>query len=130
MTETPNPKQVLAAESLATGATKAQAARNAGVNRATVTKWSQSAEFLSLVEAVKPGLAGEAVTGLHQLIPQSLQLLQGALEGSDVSVTRARIALDIIKAAAGIAQDKADAGPTDLERRLAQLDTEPDSRGD
>jgi len=127
-----NPKRVAAAQVLATGGTKAEAARFAGVDRATVSKWVKNPAFILLVEKIKPELSETAVKGLHDLIPQALSLLKDSL-GADSEITgsRARIALDIVKAAASIAQTETADGPTDLERRLAQLDAEDSGlRGD
>jgi len=109
-----DPKRKQAAEILASGGTQADAAKAVGVNRSTVMRWLKDPEFVESVDG-----RSDAAGGLTMLVPEALLLLQQALSG-DVSAARARIALDVIKAAAGL--NPVGAAEGTLISRIAELD--------
>jgi len=113
-------KKRKAIEVLVGGGTQAQAARAAGVNRSSIIRWLANPEF---VEAItEHDLTQGASIGLNSLVPEALRLLKQALDDDDVHAPRARIALDIVKAAAGLAPAGADTGT--LLSRIAELDAQ------
>lgn len=57
---------------------------------------------MEAVSAAKPGLAEQATSGLSDLVPQALQVLEDALSGKKVTAQMARVALDTVKAAANV----------------------------
>lgn len=95
-----------AADALAAGLSKAEAARQAGVDRATLTRWSREPAFQEAVDAARPDLAEQATKGLSDLVPQALQVIEDALTGKKVTAQMARVALDTVKAAANISGAK------------------------
>ena len=110
-----------AARALAAGANQASVARELGVDRATIGRWRKDPEFQAYVASVSAEASEEAVSGLTILVPQALRLIERALSGEDVPATRARVALDVVKAAASI--DKGSGGGSSaFEERLRELD--------
>lgn len=95
-------RKAKAASVLALTGNKAEAARQAGVDRATLTRWSREPAFQEAVDAARPGLAEQATSGLSDLVPQALAVLEDALSGKKVTAQMARVALDTVKAAANI----------------------------
>ena len=119
-----NPNWKPAATILALGGSRADAARAAKVKGSTITKWFKIPEFVDYIEQIKPELADLAVSGLTDLVPKALDMLKLSLEGEGIPAARARVALDIIKAAASVNNSsKTEQGSSgNLERRLAELD--------
>lgn len=93
-----------AAAALAAGRSQAQAAREAGVHRATVKRWMEDPEFMALVEEKAPAEQEvvQATKGLADLVPQALQVIEDALAGNQITPAAARVALDVIKTAAAL----------------------------
>ena len=114
-----DPRKKTAAESLAAGSSQAEAARQAGVNRSTVLRWLDDPEFQALLQEVDP--SSDALTGLGVLVPKALEMLNRAMTTGDIPATKARVALDIVKAAAGLKQGDP-GGESSLAQRLQQLD--------
>ncbi len=124
-------KKLKAARSLARGSTQAAAAREAGVDRATIGRWLKDQEFKEMVvtatdaeDSVEDPTV-EAERGLSRLVPQAERVLEEALAGADVSTQMARVALDIIKAARAL-EPKAGSGE-DGTPTLASLISELDA---
>lgn len=110
-----------AAEVLAGGGTQAAAAREAGVDRATVGRWLKDDEFRALVSQARGASQAEAAGGLSGLVGPSLKLLEDALFGEvPVPITKARLALDVVKAAASI-EKGSEAGGSQLADKLAAI---------
>lgn len=111
-----------AASMLAQGAKPADVARQIGVHRSQITRWQKDPEFQALVQAGAGEASEEAVTGLSMLVPEALKLLEQALRGEGkVTAQRARVALDVVKAAASI--DKGgDQASSDFGDKLRELD--------
>jgi hypothetical protein len=84
-----DPRQETAAWALAQGSTQIEAAREAHVDRATVTKWRRTEPFEHRVDELKLTLAekaeddpGEAAEqGLARLIPLAEAVIEAALKG-------------------------------------------------
>ena len=115
-----------AARALARGSTKAAAAREAGVDRATVGRWAKEPSFQDLI--LKAGEPTEdpkeqAVQGLQDLVPQALKVLEDALAGANISPQQQTVALNVIKAAKQFEPvlDE-DQGPSTLTSIIQELD--------
>ena len=111
-----------AVELLAAGVSQAEVARQLGVNKSTVYRWvraqrEQGAAEASLNPSDTPALnlQSEAASGLADLVPRALQLLEAALDGQ-IPASKARVALDIVKAAASVTGEKSGG---ELARRIA-----------
>jgi hypothetical protein len=123
-----NIKQMRAARALARGTTQAEAAREAGVDRATVARWLKLPEFAQLV--VTATSAGdsegdpteEAEKGLSRLVPQAEQVLEEALSGGNVTPSMAKVALDIIKAARALEPAAREEGTPTLHSLILEMD--------
>lgn len=116
-----------AARALARGETQAAAAREAGVDRATVTRWKKEAAFQDLVlKAGEPSEdpKEEAEKGLKDLVPIAMKVLEDALEGkTNVSPQQQTVALNVIKAAKQLEPAGAGAeGPSTLTTLLEAVD--------
>lgn len=98
------------------GKTQAEAARIVGVDRSTINRWLGDADFQDLLAEAD----SQDSQNLAHLIPQAYSLLERALAGEQVTVGRARIALDILKTASAV--EKAQSGESSFEKRLADLD--------
>src|SRR5215217_371309 len=94
-----------AARALANGSTQAAAAREAGVDRASIGRWVKEPAFHDMILKAKepePDAASpaEAVDrGLTARVEKALSVIDDALAGGNVSSSMARVALDVIKAA-------------------------------
>lgn len=125
-------RRIKAARSLAEGKSQATAARESGVNRSTIKRWLQDPTFQDLLLEQKELSAGpdalEAVAerGLGALVPQAIALLQQAITDGDVPAAKARVALDIVKAAATL--DKG-GGAEGVSGSLASIIERLDERG-
>ena len=118
-------KRVRAARALAAGSTKAAAAREAGVDPGTITKWLKDPAFADLMlRADEPAetLQEQAVQGLADLVPQALRTLKDALEGADISTQQQTVALNIIKAAKQLEPVATTEGPSTLAAAIAEID--------
>lgn len=119
-----------AARSLANGTTQAEAARQAGVDRATITRWKREPAFQDLILKAsepepEPDTPDEAAKkGLTARVEQALRVIDDALAGKDVSPQMARVALDVIKAAKTFEPQSsgAEEGPSTLTTLIASLD--------
>jgi len=118
------PNRDAAAKVLAAGGSQAAAAKAASVNRSTVLRWLEDADF---ADAAKPDLGDSATQGLADLVPKALELLERAMNKGDVPATKARVALDIVKAAANLKQ--AETGGGTLVERLREIEAR-DVQGD
>ena len=117
-----------AAKLLAARKSQSETARALGVNRSTIGRWQLEQEFVELVQRYRSDESEIADQGLAMLVPQALKLIEEALAGKDVSAARARVALDVIKAAASITKEEA--GTSTLETRLAELDARNPGQSD
>lgn len=123
--------KIRAARALANGSTQAAAARDAGVDRATVGKWVKTAEFKDMIlkardpdpEPETPSAAAEK--GLTARVDDALRVIDQALAG-DRSVTpqMATVALNVIKAAKTYEPQSSstDQGPSTLTSLIAEID--------
>lgn len=117
-----------AARALASGTTKAQAARDAGVDRATITRWAKEPAFQDLILQAQTPKDGDtpqqqATKGLHDLVPIAMRVLEDALNGADISPQQQTVALNVIKAAKQLEPiADADAGPSTLTTLIEELD--------
>lgn len=115
-----------AARALAHGETQAAAARQAGVDRATVTRWKDDPAFQDLV--LKAGEETDdpkeqAEKGLKDLVPIAMRVLEDALNGANISPQQQTVALNVIKAAKQLEPSRdEDAGPSTLTTLLQELD--------
>lgn len=133
----PDATRFAAARSLAAGKSQAAAARDAGINRSTIKRWLQDASFQDLLREQRslldePAPLDEtAEKGLGSLVPQAIAVLEQALSGeTTVTAAKARVALDIVKAAATLHSDEAaDGAPSSLAAIIEKLD-ERSSRSD
>lgn len=125
-----------AARALARGATQAQAAREAGVDRSSITHWKKEASFQDMIlkandpepEPETPDQA--ARQGLTARVEKALKVIDEALAGGDVSPQMARVALDVIKAAKTFEpQASAEEGPSTLTALIARLDASDEAAG-
>ncbi len=106
-----------AAGLLRQGVSQAQAARQVGVDKSTIGRWLKDPSFVALVQT--PDYQAEAATGLADLVPKALELLESALAGESIPANKARVALDIVKAAA--VAGRADSSGGELARRIAEM---------
>lgn len=121
MVQQNEPQRRKAAKALALGKNQSRAALEASVNRSTVLRWLDDQAFCEMVEEEKAALDAPADYSLDNLVPAAHELLKNALEGGKVAASQARIALDVLKAAASLTP--AEKGTvTSLESRLAELD--------
>lgn len=122
-----NVKKALAARAIAAGSTKAEAAREAEVDPAQLTRWSKQHAFLELVREAR-GAEGtpqqQAVQGLKDLVPRALRVLEDALAGADISPQQQTVALNIIKAAKQYEPVAATEGPSTLAAAIAEIERE------
>lgn len=103
-------KAEIAASVLAASGNGNEAARQAGVNRSTVTRWMANPEFRALIatyeEAPAPkddDVSGQATKSLGDLVSESVSVIERALAGEKSLVSSARLGLDVIKTAAQLA---------------------------
>lgn len=120
-------KQVHAARAMAAGSTKAAAARAAGVDPGTITKWLKSPEFQDLLLKAKDPVPdddpkAQATQGLADLVPRALKVLEDALNGADISPQQQTVALNVIKAAKQLEPVAANEGPSTLAAAIAEID--------
>lgn len=117
-----------AARALANGSTKAAAAREAGVDRATLTRWAKEPSFQDMVLKAQSGDASpeeKASKGLADLVPMAMKVLEDALTGAhQITPAQARVALDVVKAAKTFepAASAEDTGPSTLTALIQELD--------
>jgi transposase-like protein len=76
-------KQRRVAELLAAGATRAQAAQDAGVSERAVYNWLRDESFRAYVRAEQNRLRGELVSALRRSLFKSIKVLESALDGAD-----------------------------------------------
>lgn len=89
MSRLADPKREIAAQALQRSDNASEAARQAGVNRATVTRWLQDAEFSARVaelrvealDADPDDVSEEAERGLARLVPIAEAVIEAALQG-------------------------------------------------
>lgn len=74
-------------------------------------------------------LSERATTGLRDLVPKALDLLEEALDGEGYTAAQQRVALDIIKAAANIARQADDSTESGLAKALDELDSKESLAG-
>jgi len=118
-----NEQKRQAAEAIVNGASQAAIARELGIDRATVGRWSKEPEFQTYKASLLEETAEEAQEGLRARVPAALKLIDKFLAGnSDIPANRATAALNIVKAAAAIDRGTGDNGETAFEERLKQLD--------
>lgn len=120
-------KKKLAAEIIANGGTGANAARTAGVDRSTVTRWVRDPEFQRLIldaqeSATTGDVSEEATKSLSDLLPQAVAVIEKALSGDKTLVSSARVALDVMKTAAQLSPKKAGNDAPPLADLIAELD--------
>ena len=70
-----------------------ETARQVSVNRTTIQRWLKDPEFLKL-EAPEE----ETPTGLGQLVPKAMKVLDDALDGKRITQAQIRAALEVVKA--------------------------------
>jgi transposase len=76
-------KQKRVALLLAAGATRAQAAQDAGVSERAVYNWLRDESFRAYVRAEQNRLRGELVSALRRSLFKSIKVLESALDGAD-----------------------------------------------
>jgi transposase len=76
-------KQKRVAELLAAGATRAQAAQDAGVSERAVYNWLRDESFRAYVRAEQNRLRGELTSVLRRSVMKAVQVLEAALDGTD-----------------------------------------------
>jgi hypothetical protein len=132
-------KQETAAWALAQSTNQSAAARAAGVNRATITRWLRDPGFTGRVDELIVTIAkgesddpsGEAERGLARLIPIAEAVVEAALKGEPfngkaVTPQQHRNALDTIKLARSL-EPKAsahEAGTMSLTELIAEADAQ------
>lgn len=125
-----NEKQKRAADVIAAGGTRSEAARQAEVDRSTVTRWVRDDDFQRLIleaqdDASPGGVAEQATLALSDLVTKAVGVIDKTLEGDKSMVASARVALDVIKTAAQLAPKGASGTDTPP---LADLIDELDKR--
>lgn len=114
-----------AARELASGSTKAAAARAAEVDPGTITKWLKDSAFRDLIlKAQQPADTPDqmAVQGLADLVPQALRLLKDAMEGAQITPAQQNVALSIIDKAKKWEPAKSTQGPSTLAAAIQEID--------
>jgi transposase-like protein len=76
-------KQRRVAELLAAGATRAQAAQDAGVSERAVYNWLRDESFRAYVRAEQNRLRGELTSVLRRGVMKAVQVLEAALDSPD-----------------------------------------------
>jgi transposase len=76
-------KQKRVALLLAAGATRAQAAQDAGVSERAVYNWLRDESFRAYVRAEQARLRGELTSVLRRSVMKAVQVLEAALDGTD-----------------------------------------------
>lgn len=124
-------KKAVAARAIASGSTKAAAAREAGVDPAQITRWTKQPAFQEMVRIAAepvddaPDPQQQATTGLRDLVPQALRVLEDALAGADISPQQQTVALNVIKAAKQLEPvGQAEAGPSTLQAAIEAIERE------
>jgi len=119
-------KKLAALEVLKQGGTQAAAARAANVSRSTILRWLKDNDFRSALSGSLDQddgeLAERAISGLADLVPKALDMLEEALDGENYTAAQQRVALDIIKSAASISRHAEDTGKSELAKALEELD--------
>jgi flagellar motor switch protein FliG len=91
------------------------------MNRATIHRWLKEPEFIALIDQFRAEIVAESQT-LESLVPKAFNTLESLLNGdSGVSASTARVALDVLKAAAQV-RNASEQGETSFEQRLRELD--------
>ena len=83
-------------------------------------RWKSDPDFEALLDEV----AEEETTeqSLASLVPKAYLLLERALAHGDVAAAKARVALDVLKAAASL-QGQEEEGESTLAKKLAEIDS-------
>ncbi len=110
-------KRQQVADLIREGVSQAEAARRVGLDKSTVHRWVKAGLPAQVAQPAQD-LQSEATTGLADLVPQALKLLEEALSGGSVPAVKARVALDIVKAAASVGIVGGREG--DLAKRVAE----------
>lgn len=105
-------KRKQAAEIYARTGNASQTARDVGVHRATVMRWLQDPEFLSETTGKTSGLA--------DLVPKAMRVLDDALDGKKITPAQIRAALEVVKASNALKGIESQDSP--LAQLIASLD--------
>jgi transposase len=76
-------KQKRVAELLAAGATRREAATQAGVSERVIYNWLRDEAFRAYVRAEQARLRGELTSVLRRSVMKAVQVLEAALDGTD-----------------------------------------------
>ena len=126
--EQKDPRKRAAASLLAQGGNQAKAAEAAGVARSSVMRWLTTPEFKALVQEYRDRPDQDRPQTLEDLVPEAHQLLANALRNDgSVSAARAKLALDILKAAAIAERTTPEGRQGSLSARLQELTDQVES---
>lgn len=103
-----NDKKQTAASIIATGGSGSEAARQAGVNRSTITRWLADPSFQQIVLEYQEGdaaddVGSQASKSLADLVQQAVGVIEAALSGDNTKISAGRLALDVVTKAAALA---------------------------
>jgi len=76
-------KQKRVAELLASGATRREAATQAGVSERVIYNWLNNESFRAYIRAEQARLRGELVSALRRSVMKAVQVLEAALDSPD-----------------------------------------------
>jgi hypothetical protein len=97
-----------------------EAARQTGVNRATIHRWMKDPGFLNVASLPVEEAEPEGTIGLKLLIPKAMQLLDDALEGKKVTQGQLRAAMEVVRASNALKETQRKG--ESLAERIAALD--------
>lgn len=112
--------QVEAAKALATGSTREEAARAAGVHERTVYKWLEKAEFEQAVREARDAYWEATLSGLRTAALMAVRYLHDVVSGSvEGDGHRVKAAATLLNASLNLARWQE---MRDLEERVIQLE--------
>lgn len=118
-----DPRKAAAAKILSQGGRQSTAAGAAGVARSSVLRWLKEDDFCDLVQGYRDHPDQDRPKTLEDLVPEAHALLAEAMRNDgSVSAARAKIALDILKAAEVTARSSDLGSKGGLAARLEALD--------
>jgi hypothetical protein len=90
------PKKMRAAVALSVGQTETDVARLVGVNRTTIYRWQQDAEFVAEANKLKREYLAEQRARLHTLLHQAMMTLKSCLDRQDLDAIKVKAAMFIV----------------------------------
>ena len=91
-----DPRKMTAALALSIGQTETEVAKLVAVNRSTIYRWQQEAEFAAELNRLRREYLKEQRSRLHALLHQSIRTLESCLDRKDLDMIKLKAAMFIV----------------------------------